>query len=347
MGDYIQFNTSETVIGGVNIAEAGQSDKKLVFNESYTIIGGRLRAPSVYACYDLTIIGDMEVEEIEVKGNLYVTGDIKAKQLSCLKAITCNGDIDAKVISGSEIVANNIACHSITCLGNIIAKTTIDIGESLETKKSVITGEGILGSGQFSARNAVTIEYFDFYGDVQGKVLELETDVTFGEPHTAPLKEETLVEVFDRLKAKIVEEIKQAGEMGEEQLIELVNQLSSIDEDMLSDWKRLTESLTELSYLDKITNLRDYLIIIMEKELLPEEIVSYETVKHVFEYLLPETEKELDTLEFHAKNVEDFAYALKIVTLCENELKIDKDEILERIFQSIGIKYRTVKSFLG
>lgn len=346
MGEYIQFNTSETVIDGVNIAKAVQSDKKLVFNESYTMIGERLRAPSVYACYDLTVIGDMEVENIEVKGNLYVTGNIKAKQLSCLKAITCNGDIDSEAISGSEIVANNIACHSITCLGIIIAKTTIDIGASLETKKSVITGEGILGSGQFSARNAVTTDYFDFYGDVQGTVLELETGVTFGEPHTAPLKEETLVEASDKLKAKIVAEIKQAGAIGEEQLIELVNQLSSIDGDMLSDWRKLTENLTELSYLDKITNLRDYLIIIMAKKFLPEEIVGYETVEHVSKRLLAEVEKRLDTLEFRAKDIEDFAYALKIVTLCENELRIDTDEMLDRIFQSIGIKYRTVKSFL-
>ena len=60
-----------------------------------------------------------------------------------------------------------------------------------------------------------------------------------------------------------------------------------------------------------------------------------------------EAEKSLDTLPFHARNVDDLAYALKTVTFCSNELKIDVDEAFDRIFQSIGIKYKTVKAFLG
>ena len=60
-----------------------------------------------------------------------------------------------------------------------------------------------------------------------------------------------------------------------------------------------------------------------------------------------EAEKNLDELPFRAKTIEDFAYALRIVTLCENELRIDKDEALEKIFQSVGIKYKTVKGYLG
>lgn len=347
MSNFIQFDTAETIIGGVNIAEAVQSDKNLVFNESYTVTGRRLTAPSIYACYDLTVIGDMEVEEAEIKGNLYVIGDIKAKRLSCLKAIICSGNIDAAAISGSEIVANDIACHSITCPGNIIARTTIDISEALNAGKSVLAGEGILGNGQFLAKNAVAAEYFDFNGEVLGKALELETDSTFGEPHLVPSKKESFAAFSAELKAKIADGIKKAGEVGEEQLIEFVNQLSAIDGNMLSDWKKLTENLAELSYLDRVTNFRDYLIIIMAAKVLPKEIVGYETIEHVFDSLLIEAEKGLDTLPFHAKDVEDLAYALKIVTLYENELGIDKDEALDRIFQSIGIKYKTVKSFLG
>lgn len=346
MRDYAQFDTSETVVGGVNVAEAVSSDKKLVFNESYTVAGKKLTAPSVYACYDLTVIGDMEVEEIEVKGNLYVMGDIKAKQLSCLKAIICSGDIDSATISGTEIVANNIVCNSITCPGNIVVRTTIDISESLKTEEAVMAGEGILGSGQFLAKNTVAAEYFEFHGDIQSKVLELETNATFGKSHTTSPEEETLEALSAKLKEKIADKLKKAGEVNEDQLVKLVDQLSTIDKDMLVDWKRLTENLIELSYLDKVTNLRDYLIIIMATKLLPKEIIGYETIEHVFGELLPEVEKELDTLPFHAKNIEDLAYALKIVTLCETELRIDKNEVLDRIFQSIGIKYKTVSSFL-
>ena len=149
------------------------------------------------------------------------------------------------------------------------------------------------------------------------------------------------------MNKKISEELEKAGEVDEDQMVDFVKKISDTDTDLLSDWEKLTKALVELSYVDRITNLYDYLIIIMAAKLLPEEIVGYETIEHVFDNLLVEAEKELDTLPFHAKSVEDFAYALKIVTLCSNELRIVQDEALDRIFQSIGIKYKTVKSFLG
>ncbi len=347
MSDYFQFDTSDTVVGGVNIAEAITSNDKLVFNESYIVTGGSLIAPSLYACYDLTVIGDVEVEEIEVSGNLHVIGDIKAKKISCLKSITCSGDIDAKEILGSDIVANDIACHRISCSGNIIAKTTLDISESLKTEKSVITGEGILGGGCFSAKNAIAAEYFDFSGEVLGKVVELETDATFGQPDENSAQNESFSVFSANLKERIKEEISKAGDIDEDKMIEFVDQLSSIDDDILYDWKNLTHRVIELSYSAKITNLLDYLIAVMAAKLLPDEIIRYETIEHVFDQLLVETEKELDNIPFHAKNIEDFAYALKAVIHCENEIGLDKDEALDRIFQSIGIKYKTVKSFMG
>lgn len=347
MSDYIQFDTSKTIVGGVNITEAIQSNKKLVFNESYTVTGTRLAAPSVYACYDLTVFGDMVVEDIEVRGNLYVMGSIKANRVSCLKTIICSGDIDAKTIMGSEIIANDIACHTLSCSGNIIARTTIDISQSLKTELSVMAGEGILGSGHFSAKNVVAAEYFDFNGDVLGKVLELETDAAFGEPHSEPMEEESFDEVSAKLKTVIEKELKIAGEIDEDHLVEFVSKISGIDTDVLSDWEKLTESLIEISYLDAITNLRDYLIVVMATKLLPEAIISYETIEHVFDKLLIEAEKNLPSLPYHAKNVEDFAYSLKIIAMCESELRIEKDEALDRIFQSVGIKYKTVKAFLG
>ena len=346
MSDY-QFDTSDIIVGGANITEAISCDDRLVFNESYIVMGSDLRAPSLYACYDLTVIGDVEVDDIEISGNFYVIGSIKAKKISCLKSIICSGDIDAKEIYGNEVIANDIACHSIACPGNIIAKTTIDISDSLQSDRSVMAGEGILGNGTFVSKNAVAVEYFDFQGEVLGKVIEVDNNATYGESQELPSEDISFDEISTILKKKISEELYKAGEIDENQLVEFVEQLSKIDDDMMSDWMRLTEDLVELSYKDKITNLRDYLIIIMATKLLPKEIVGYETIEHVFNNLLIEVEKEIDTLPFHAKNIEDLAYALKIVILCDNEIRIDQDEALDRIFQSIGIKYKTVKSFLG
>lgn len=347
MSDYLQFDTSDIVVGGVNITEAIARNEKLVFNESYIVTGSSLIAPSLYACYDLTIIGNVNVDEIEVSGNLYVIGDIKAKKISCLKTIVCSGNIDAKEILGSEIVANDVSCNKISCSGNIIVKTTLDISESLKTENSVIAGEGIIGDGRFSAKNAVALEYFDFSGEVLGKVVELETDATFKQQNENITPEESFSALSEKLKKRIREELSKNGEIDEDKLVEFVEQLSSIDDDILYDWKNLTERVIELSYSDKLTNLLDYLVVVMAAKLLPDEIIKYETIEHVFKQLLPGSKKELDDLPFHAKNIEDFAYALKAVIHCENEIGLNKDEVLDRIFQSIGIKYKTVKSFMG
>ena len=348
MSNVIQFDDSQTVIGGVNIAETVRSEQKLAFNESYTVVGDKLTAPALYACYDLTVIGDMEVTEIEVKGNLYVRGNIRAQKLSCHKSVICGGNINAEDITAEDVIANDITCGSIVCPGNIVARSAIDVRESLRTKKSAIAGEAILGSGQFSAKNAVAAEYVDFHGDVQGGILELETNAVFDGRPVAPPAEESFQTLSEKLREKIERELKKAGKINEDQLVEFVSQLSAIDEHMLSDWKMLTEKLVyELAYPERIANLRDYFILIMATKLLPEEIIGYETLEHIFENLLTDAEQSLDTLPFHAENVEELAYALKIAILCENELRIDKEEALDRIFQSIGIKYQTVKSFFG
>lgn len=347
MGDTIQFDTSETVVGGVNITKAVQEDKKLLFNESYTVVGDRLSAPSLYACYDLTVLGDLEVKEIEVRGNLYVMGNLKAMRVSCLKAIFCSGNIEADIVFCSEIVANDISCQTLTCLGNIIARTTIDIGSSLRSEKTVVAGEGILGGGEFSAQNAVAAEYFDFQGEVFGKVTELETDETFGAPHPDTMEEENFDSLFSKLKHTISDELQRAGEIDEDQLVAFISRLSAVDEDHLSDWGLLTERLIELSYADQITNLRDYLYVIMATKVLPEAIVGYETLEHVFDNLLVEAETRLYSIPYKAKNIEEFAYSLKIINMCENELRISREDILDRVFQSVGIKYKTVKSFFG
>ena len=340
MSEYIQFDTSSTKIGGTNVISAIHSNEKLMFNESYTILGNKLSAPSIYACYDLTVIGDVETEELEVKGNLFVIGNIKAKSVSCLKTITCVGDLEAERIICNEIVADNINCHFLSCLGNVIVRAVIDVEESLETNESVISGEGILGGGKFSAKNAVACEYFEFGGDVSGKVLELESNESNG------LIENELEDIVARLNKVVCTKLTEAGNIDEDNLVQAVVDLSSVDDSMLYDWDILTSKLVELSYLDKITNFCDYLYVVMAAKFLPKEITNYETLEHIFSIMLPDAERNLDSLAFHAKSINDVAYALKVVGLCETKIKIKKEEAFDKILQAMGIKYKTAMKYL-
>ena len=335
MSDIIQYDASEYIMGGINIAEAIQTDKPLIFNESYTVNGYKTESPSVYACYDLTITGDLEAEEIEIHGNLCVTGNIRTKSLYCEKTLFCGGEICADSITAGEILAGNISCKKLDCTGNIIVKIGVDISESLVTDKSVMTGYGITGTGVFSAKNGVAAEYFDFTGEVNGRVLELESGEFFGTP-----KERT--DIISR-ELKLIE----SGNVNEEELLRITEQISTTDANLFSDWSELVAHLIEYSHINKVTNLRDYLYIVMAKKILPDCITGHETVRPVFNQLLPEAETNLASMEYYAENIKEFAYSLKIVEICESEIRVEKEELYDRIFQSIGIKYETVRKYMN
>lgn len=345
MSELLQFDTASSKIGGENVLQAMKSDKKLMFNESYTVLGRELKAPALYACYDLVVIGDVVVDDIDVQGSLTVTCDIKAKTISCLKSITCTGNIEAEKILGNEIIAESIKCQALSCSGNVIIRSVIDAQDSVVVDKSVMTGEGILGQGKFSAKNAVAAEFFEFDGDVRGKVLELATDAAFGEPHQS-VGDDAIASVSAQLAEVISETLSAAGAVDEDTLIETVTKLSAVDEGLISDWGKLSGKLAELSYFDKITNFRDYLYVVMAKKLLPKEITDYETLSHVFGDMLEDAEQKLDSLEFHAKTIDDVAYALKIISMCETDIKIDKDEAYDKVLQKLGIKYKTAIKYL-
>ena len=148
------------------------------------------------------------------------------------------------------------------------------------------------------------------------------------------------------MKVTVSRELAKAGEIDEDQLITLVEHLSGTDRNMVFNWMRLITSIIEISYQDKIANLREYLYVIMAKKILPVEIIEYETVEHVFRKMLAEAEEQLESLPYFAKTVEELAYSIEIVNVCEQEIKLEKDEMLDYIFQSIGIKYKTVRSYL-
>ena len=148
------------------------------------------------------------------------------------------------------------------------------------------------------------------------------------------------------MKVTVSRELAKAGEIDEDQLITLVEHLSGTDRNMVFNWMRLITSIIEISYQDKIANLREYLYVIMAKKILPVEIIEYETVEHVFRKMLAEAEEQLESLPYLAKTVEELAYSIEIVNVCEQEIKLEKDEMLDYIFQSIGIKYKTVRSYL-
>ena len=351
-GTLRQYDTSDTVFGGKNILEAFETDDIVIFNESYTIIGEETSAKKISATYDLTIIGNITVDEIKVNGDLTVIGDISANVLTCANTLICQGHIDADKIYVGGIVAKSVKCVEFVCDGNALIETTIDIDESSRTEKTMVACEGIMGAGTFAALNAIANEYFEFSGDIQGKVLELESDTTLSEM-TAPVQvgtdlselniEEVIRQVEDRLKA----EYNQCGTLDEDAVIELTKLLGNNSLHKLADYSTIFDTLTNISYQDEIDEFGDYLTVVFAKKILPEDIYRYETIEHIDTLMLPEAEKILDELEFRPQSVERIAQCIRIAIECADVIPMSLDSMLDKVFSSFGLRYSTVKNILG
>lgn len=342
----IQFDTSETRIGDQNILESYKSNQTLIFNESYTIIGNVMEAKKIHACYNLTVVGDLRVQEIEIKGSLTVLGNLYASQVLCQNDLCCKGKIEIdKGEIGGDIIAEALTSKELYCGGNAIVQTTIDI-ENSTTEKAMIAGEGIIGAGDFTAQNAIAVEYFEYSGDVKGKVLELDTETTFGEKELqADLDECSFAKLMDCAKTVLHREIFVAGEEDEETLLDFLHNVGAEADVNVQEWYDIFNRVINISYQDSIENFRDYLILFYAQKILPKEIQNYETVEHIFEKPFEDAQAEGIELPFTVSDIKEFEITLKIVLLYYDELGYSKDELLDKMFQSIGIKYSTVGSF--
>ena len=348
----IQYDTSDTIVGNKNILDSFNSDDVVIFNESYVIVGEETTAKKISATYDLTIIGDIEVDEIIVNGELTVIGNITANKLTCANTFMCKGHVDSDYIFVGDIVANSVKCVDFICEGNALIKTTIDIDESSKTEKLMVAGEGIMGAGSFAALTAIANEYFEFSGEVQGKVVELESDKTLSEI-TVPTQGGTdlsklpIKEVIEKFEQRLLCEYKQCSELDEGQVFELTKILADNTLHNLVDYATIFEALTNISYQDKIEDFSDYLTVRYAKKILPKEIYKYETIDHIDSLLLCKAEEVLEELEFTPKSVEQIAQCIQIVLQCAEDIPLETDCVLDKIFSSFGLRYSTVRNILG
>ena len=110
----IQFDSTLLQAGNTNVAEAVETDDDLYFNETYVVIGARLSGNMIHATYDLTVIGDVEADTIEINGELTVNGNIKADKLRC-RRLVCTGKVCVKELLCDEDSFSNTGI--IYCIG--------------------------------------------------------------------------------------------------------------------------------------------------------------------------------------------------------------------------------------
>lgn len=350
-GRLIQFDGESDALGGKNVISSFDCEDTILFNESYTVVGSLLSAKKIHAMYDLTIIGDLNVLECVVNGSLIVVGNIHAKSLNCANTCVVQGDaIIDKIYSGSDFIANSVKSDEFIVDGNAVIRTTIDINNSANIEKTIVACEGILGAGIFSALNAIANEYFEFYGDVSGKILELETDTTVSVNAPKLVDEElSLHNLVVAINSALDEEYEKCSAYEEDQVINLLKDVESV---FSPGWIKgpenecLFQRLVDISYKEKIETLEDYLYVLLAKKTLPQQLYEYETIDFV-DSLIPSAEKEFDKLFFRPSSIEEFGLAVDMACKCSDISGIDQDSLFEKLFGAIGLKYNTVKSIFA
>lgn len=245
----------------------------------------------------------------------------------------------------------SIVCDEIVCDGNVILQTTANINQSAKIGKTIVACEGIMGAGIFSAVNAIANEYFEFDGEYEGKILELETDAIISDtPSVESVACETIEEIIDLANQKLTEEYAKCPDMDEEEIIDHLKKLGAIQSiglKVLPIVEPIFTKLIEISYQDRIETIDEYLMVLMAQSVLPAELCGYESVDHIGKLLLPKAQNEIDELGFEPCTIEQFSKVLSMALKFEEALSADWEILMDKIFESIGLKYATVSSMLG
>lgn len=351
-GSLIQYDGETGGIAGKNVIEAFEDNNSIIFNETYIIIGEHTEALKIHAMYDLTIMGDVTVQECVVHGSLTIIGTARIGNLTCYNGFICKGDLYSdRIYVGGDMIVDSIVCDELICDGNVAIQTTANINQNAQIGKTMVACEGIMGAGKFSATNAIANEYFEFDGDYEGKILELETDNTIS--NSVPVKVapvETIEEIIDLANQKLAEEYSKCPSLDEETIIEHLRNLGAIENKKLRNLtiiEPLFSKLSDLSYQDKIETIEDYLTVLVAQRVLPTELFSYESIDHIGKQFLPKAQSEMEELSFEPTSIGQFANVLSMAVQFEADLSPDWEVLMDKIFESVGLKYSTVSSMIG
>lgn len=336
------FDSSDIIMDGENVGACIRTDKDVLFNESYIIIGEEIRAKNIYAMYDLTVIGDISCENISVNGILLVHGDIKADCIVCGELI-CEGEVRSKRFetendsyAKSMDVENLKAGNSLIVLEDALAKNSCEIGKNLLAGGGIsVTGDNLIAS------MVISPEYIDFDGDTDSRIVDLSINNDAGglsSNNEEAKKENDHFEVKNPVETFVENNIDKE----EDWIIAKLNEYAEKEPEGFKEVSFLFQEIVRISYMEEIDNLRDYLYVTHAYIIFPKALTEYETIEHVFNNMVKDVDYR--ELEYHAESVEEIAYSIKIVS---EDWKSDEDLMADKIFSSIGLKYCYVKTLLG
>ncbi|CCY04057.1 putative uncharacterized protein [Faecalibacterium sp. CAG:1138] len=139
-----------------------KSRTEAVFKASYIVASSMRVSGKITALFDLIVLGDVEADDIEVKGKFICMGDCTVENSIIVQDKMFVKQVKAKNIEvHDQITAQEIDVDVIKADGNIIVGQTLATEELAFSEQNILCGETAYGAGQISANSIITVEELD------------------------------------------------------------------------------------------------------------------------------------------------------------------------------------------
>ena len=149
-------NDGDEVNGKVIITS--EIDDNPIFEIS-CVVAGDISVDTLHANYDLTIIGSIRADKIDVAGNFSCYGECDCEEIAIQGACFIDGNLSVETgFIGDSLNAKEICADSLEVKGTVIC-LNMECNDEVICEKSVLIAEGLTGSGSLSSKMTLCGEY--------------------------------------------------------------------------------------------------------------------------------------------------------------------------------------------
>ncbi|MCL2301506.1 MAG: hypothetical protein FWC27_15285 [Firmicutes bacterium] len=133
-----------------------------IFKASYTVGSNIVCGGKVTALFNLTVLGDIQAAELDVKGRLICLGVCEVSGSILVHDDIWVNDMRAATIETHDrIVAQDIDVGTLTADNSILVGKTLAVETIAKSEKTILCGETAFGAGKVAARTIITGEPLD------------------------------------------------------------------------------------------------------------------------------------------------------------------------------------------
>lgn len=148
--------------GGRLVLPQCQEYDDVTFKASYIVVPDIMCQGKITALFDLTVLGNVEAAEIDVKGRFVCLGECKVSgSIMVQNEIWANNLCALKIESHDRIVAQEIDGNTILADGSIVVGKILAVEKLAKTERNILCGETAYGAGKVAANTIITGEPLD------------------------------------------------------------------------------------------------------------------------------------------------------------------------------------------